>query len=92
MEGQASHPIDTRATVTLSEECIVLFDLFSEHQPRWSEDQLARFKIWIANLGVFKNGHASIDYRLRDHPNVLNLITQQLDVLKINLEKRMYSS
>jgi hypothetical protein len=91
MADQASHPTKTRTTVALSEKCIVLFNVFSEHQPQWSEDQLARFKIWIANLGVFENGHASIDYRLRDHPDVLNLITQQLDVLKINLEKRTYS-
>jgi hypothetical protein len=90
MENQASRPAKSRTTVALSEECIVLFNVFSKCQPQWSEDQLARFKIWIANLGVFENGHASIDYRLRDHPDVLNLITQQLDVLKINLEKRTY--
>lgn len=90
MEDQASRPTTTRATVVLSEECIVLFNMFFEHQPQWSEDQLARFKLWIANLGVFANGHASIDYRLRDHPNVLSLITQQLNVLKVNLEKRTY--
>ena len=90
MEIQASRPTKTRAAVHLSEECVDLFRLFSEYQSRWSEDQLARFRIWVANLGVFENGHASIDYRLRDHPDVLNLITQQLDVLKINLEKRKY--
>jgi hypothetical protein len=97
MEGQALHPPqivhqkNTRATVIISEECIVLFNEFSKHQPQWSEDQLARFNIWIENLGVFENGHASVDYRLRDHPDILNLVTQQLDVLKINLEQRMYS-
>ena len=92
MESQASHPTKPRAAVQLSEECITLFHLLSGTQPQWSEDQLARFKIWIDNLGVFENGHASVDYRLRDHADVLNLITQQLDVLKINLEKRMYWS
>ena len=91
METQVSHPTKTRTTVSLSEECIILLDIFSEHQPRWTEDQIARFKIWSASLGVFENGHASIDYRLRDHPEVLNLDTQQLDVLKVNLEKRMCS-
>ena len=91
METQQSHPTKTRTTVSLSEECIVLLDIFSKHQPRWTEDQLARFKIWSASLGVFESGHASIDYRLRDHPDVLNLVTQQLDVLRVNLEKRMCS-
>jgi hypothetical protein len=98
MEDQAFHPpqilhqTNTRTTVAISEACVVLFTAFSKHQPQWSEDQLARFNIWTANLGVFENGHASVDYRLRDHPDVLNLVIQQLDVLKINLEKRMYSS
>jgi hypothetical protein len=30
------------------------------------EDQFARFKMWGANIGVFAEGHASLDYRLRD--------------------------
>jgi|HubBroStandDraft_4_1064222.scaffolds.fasta_scaffold1684620_1 hypothetical protein len=90
MDDQASHPAKTGTIVALSEECVVLFNVFSEHLLQWSEDQLARFRIWIANLGVFENGHASINYRLRDHPDVLNLVTQQLAVLKVNLEKRMY--
>jgi hypothetical protein len=89
METEESHPTKTRTTASLSEECIFLLDIFSEHQPRWTEDQLARFKIWSASLGVFDSGHASIDYRLRDHPEVLNLVTQQLGVLRVNLEERM---
>ena len=91
METQESHPIKTRTTVSLSEECIVLLDKFSEYRPQWTEDQLARFNIWSTSLGVFENGHASIDYRLRDHPDVLNLVVSQLDVLRVNLEKRICS-
>ena len=91
METQESQPTKTRTTVSLSEECIVLLGIFSEHQPRRTEDQLARFKIWTASLCVFKIGHASIDYRLRNHPDVLDLVTQQLEVLRIDLEKRMCS-
>lgn len=64
-----------------------MFGMLYGHQPQWTEDQLARFKMWISNLGVFENGHASTDYRLRDHSDVLKLVTQQLEVLKINLEK-----
>ena len=89
MEGQGSYPL-TRTTLSLSEECIVLLGNFSEHHPRWTEDQLARLKIWSSSIGVFENGHASIEYRLRDHPDVLNLVTQQLDVLRINLKQRVY--
>jgi hypothetical protein len=88
---QIMHQLNPRTTVAISEACVVLFKAFFKHQPQWSENQLARFNIWIANLGIFENGHASVDYRLRDHPDVLNLVIQQLDVLKINLQKRMYS-
>jgi hypothetical protein len=76
METQESHPTKTRTTVSLSEECIILLDIFSKHQPQWTEDQLARFKIWSASLGVFENVHVSIDYRLHDHPEVLKFVTQ----------------
>jgi hypothetical protein len=89
---QIEHKTNIRTTEAISEECLVLFNVFSDHQPQWSEDQLARFNMWTASIGVFHYGHASIHYRLRDHPDVLNLVTQQLDVLKINLEKRTYSS
>lgn len=32
----------------------------------WIEDQFARFKMWAGNIGAFADGHASLDYRLRD--------------------------
>ena len=91
METQESHSTKKRTTVSLTEECIVLLNTFSESRPQWTEDQLARFKIWSASLGVFEMGHASIEYRLRDHPDVLKLVTSQLNVLRVNLEKRMCS-
>jgi hypothetical protein len=42
----------------------------------WAEEQMARFSIWAANLGVFARGHASADYRLRDSDEVCSLILQ----------------
>jgi hypothetical protein len=33
----------------------------------WIEDQFARFKMWAGNIGAFAEGHASLDYRLRDN-------------------------
>jgi len=38
----------------------------------WIKEQYARFKIWAGNIGAFAEGHASLDYRLRD-----NLSTQK---------------
>jgi len=92
METQKSHPIKIKTTVSLAKKCIILLGISSEYKPpQWTEAQLSHLKKWCASLGVFGNGHASIDYRLCNHPNVLNLVTRQLDVLRVNLEKRMYS-
>lgn len=46
------------------------------------EDQLARFRIWANNIGVFASGHASVDYRLRDSPEAKSLMIQLLEGLK----------
>jgi hypothetical protein len=33
----------------------------------WIEDQFARIKMCAGNIGAFADGHASLDYRLRDN-------------------------
>src|SRR5438045_1894302 len=42
------------------------------------EDELARFRIWAANIGALTSGRASLEYRLRDaeylHRNVQSLL------------------
>lgn len=45
------------------------------------DDQRARFKIWAGNIGVFADGHASLDYRLRDNENARNLMKSFLGSL-----------
>lgn len=52
----------------------------------WAEEQQARFNMWAANLGVFADGHASIDHRLRDSSKTHSLIFQFLDALYANLD------
>ncbi|KAH7380831.1 hypothetical protein BKA64DRAFT_630742 [Cadophora sp. MPI-SDFR-AT-0126] len=47
-----------------------------------SEEQLARFSIWAANIGMFANGHASLDYRLRDSWEAKKLMLDLLGSLK----------
>lgn len=46
------------------------------------EDQSGRFNIWIGNLGVLAKGHASLDYRLRDSPQLASLLKEVLDELQ----------
>ena len=52
----------------------------------WAEEQLSRFNVWTANLGVFALGHASVGHRLRDHPETYNLMSQFLEALRANLQ------
>lgn len=55
-------------------------DLFADELK--AEDQLARFEIWAANIGVFADGHASLDHRLRDSTDARNLMKTFLESLK----------
>ncbi|KIL88188.1 kinesin light chain [Fusarium avenaceum] len=49
------------------------------------QDQLARFKIWAGNLGVFTGGRSSADYRLRDDQDIKDVIVKLLQRLADNL-------
>ena len=46
------------------------------------EDQLGRFSIWVANMGVFAPGRSSMDHRLREAPDVLRLVVGLLNLVK----------
>lgn len=50
------------------------------------EDQLARFKIWAGNIGVDAEGHASLDYRLRDSSQARGLMLDLLEMLQSHLQ------
>lgn len=50
------------------------------------EDQLARFNIWAANIGVFAEGHASLDYRVRNSNKVKAMVMQLLQTLQRKLQ------
>ena len=54
------------------------------------DDQLGRFSIWAGNIGVFAQATASLDYRVRDIPQIKDLIVQQLDGLVKYLTHGMY--
>ena len=52
-----------------------------------AEDQLGRFRIWAKNIGVFAEGHASLDYRLRDSAEVRLLMVDQLETLQNSVQR-----
>ena len=55
------------------------------------EDQLARFEMWAGNIGVFADGHASLDYRLRDSDFAAKLMVDFLGTLSEFLRRGMTS-
>lgn len=50
------------------------------------ENQHGRFRVWAENIGVYADGKASLDYRLRDSPNIAKLMLDQLSTLDTHLE------
>jgi hypothetical protein len=51
------------------------------------EDLFGRFNLWCGNLGVFAKGHASLDYRLRDHPVAISLVHSLIDGIQRNINE-----
>jgi len=45
-----------------------------------------RFRIWAGNVGAFAPENASIDYRLRDDPDVASIFSSMLGALKTSIE------
>jgi hypothetical protein len=46
------------------------------------EDQFERFDLWAINLGIHRPGHASLDYRFRDAPQIYQYTLKLLAELK----------
>lgn len=74
-------------------QCVALFrrGLSSQSLERQSsvdlENQLGRFKIWAGNVGVFAAGNASIDFRLRNDPDIKEVMIQMLTRLRKSIEQ-----
>lgn len=79
-------------------ECLSDFDALVLVQPTSdnhrdalnSEDQRARFEIWSSNIGIYADGHASLDYRLRDSWEAKRLMLDLLCSLKNYLRRGLY--
>ncbi|EWG48629.1 hypothetical protein FVEG_08333 [Fusarium verticillioides 7600] len=50
------------------------------------EDQLARFQLWTANICVFSSGRDSLDYRLREAPDVRTPVIGLLQALDFRVK------
>jgi hypothetical protein len=50
-----------------------------------------RFRLWAGNLGVFQDGHASLDWRLRESTNLSKSVRGLIGDLNDNLENCMVS-
>lgn len=80
-----------------AEECLSEFDALVVVQPTDEdlhnadqldgEEQQARFLIWSGNIGVFADGHASLDYRLRDSLEARKLMVELLKSLKYYIRR-----
>jgi hypothetical protein len=85
-----------------ADECLSDFDALVIVQPTAdnqrggndfnSEEQRARFLIWSANIGMFADGHASLDYRLRDNLEARKLMLDLLGSLKAHLRRGLQCS
>ncbi|KAJ4315180.1 hypothetical protein N0V84_008514 [Fusarium piperis] len=68
-----------------TEECLSLFQDASRHQgladDDWIEDRAADFVWWSHGLKAQKTGRSSLDYRLRDRPDIQKVIAGLLDSL-----------
>ena len=79
-----------------ADACVELFNRYLRDTLSVSKDlaeeQRARFSIWASNVGVFANVRASLDYRLRDDPDIQNMIVELLVVIRRNIERGMCCS
>jgi len=57
-----------------------------DDRPHLIANQQGRFRLWSEYIGVYAGRKASLDYRLRDSPEVTRLVLDQLSILHFHLE------
>lgn len=72
--------------LTRFQKCLQQSALISSQETALVEDQLARFSLWTASIGVFVGGRASLDHRLREAQEVHDVITGLLETLEDQVE------
>lgn len=71
------------------EKCLAQMINLDSQSQALIENEFARFSVWTSNIGVFANGRASMDHRLREAPDVQKLVLGLLDVLGRRIDKCM---
>lgn len=58
---------------------------------RWNvsiiETEIERFDLWSVNLGLFVQGHGSLDYRLRESERLQSTVGYLLEELKHSIQE-----
>ncbi len=75
---------DERLAELKSKELGSIAELVAEYQHG--------FSAWAANLGVFARKSQSLDTRLKNHPNVADIVARLLDILRRSLNQRTYNT
>src|SRR5437773_1724843 len=74
------------AILKKSTECLVTFNICVEFMTTtpWPQDQLDRFNLWAAHGGIFEDyqRRTSMDWRLRDRPELVKMMLQLLNLLQ----------
>ncbi len=60
-------------------------DMLKSGEVHWASRQFAEFNLWCAKVGVHGQGLRSIDIRLKDVPEILDLIRHLLESLERDL-------
>jgi hypothetical protein len=53
------------------------------------KDELGRFRIWVENAGAHRSGRVSLDYRLREAPEVKEVVLELMNNLHSDLQDGM---
>ncbi|KAJ5915769.1 hypothetical protein N7454_010910 [Penicillium verhagenii] len=68
------------------QKCLEQSASISSQEMALVEDQLGRFSLWTASIGVFVGGRASLDHRLREAQEVHEVIIGLLETLDDQVE------
>ncbi|KAL4903147.1 hypothetical protein BDW74DRAFT_156725 [Aspergillus multicolor] len=71
----------------LFNQCLDQFYLLSPKQQSEIDDQFGRFSIWLSNIGVFAPTRGSLDYRLREAPDIQRLVRRLLRTLNDQIQQ-----
>lgn len=94
-DGATARPEDTIAgaaelCVRAFQRCIQLSATLSSRDLSLIEDQIARFSSWMTGIGVFAQGRASMDHRLREATDVRDITIGVLEALSDRIHDSAY--